>query len=145
MRNIVLGSLAFLLPLCLKAQDPDPGVAAVVGLGAQIETVASGGYWEANGKEGSYRVIILLEGWEHLSNRVFLQWLEVDQEKREFVSQRIVPIPEVNEGRWRVTEARFELVDEQWRIVLPARGQEVERKATLSIVPSADFTYKMLP
>lgn len=142
MRKFLLG--AFVLPFCLQAQDPDPGVAAVVGLEAQIETVASGGYWEANGKEGSYRIIILLEGWEHLSNRVFLQWLEVDQEKHDFVSQRIVPIPEVNEGRWRVTEARFELVGEQWRIVLPVRGQEVDRKATLTIVPSADFTYKML-
>lgn len=144
MKRLALGILISALPILARAQDPDPGVAAVVGLAPQIETVASGGYWEANGKEGSYRVIILLDGWEHLSNRVFLQWVEVDQEKQEFHSLRIIPIPEVSEGRWRVTEAKFELVGEQWRIVLPARGQDVDRKATLTVVPAADFTYKML-
>ena len=125
------------------AQETDAGANAVVTLPSQVETVVSGGYWERDGKEGSYRVIILLEGWEHLSNRVFLQWLAVDHEKHDFVSQRIVPIAEINEARWRISEARFELVSDQWRILLPARDPGQERNITFAVIPSADLTYRM--
>ncbi len=41
----------------------------------RVETVASGGYWEANGRAGRYRVIVINQGFEHVTSRALVQWL----------------------------------------------------------------------
>lgn len=52
------------------------------GLGAQpsrlpadVETVLTGGFWEAAGQEGRYRVVIRSAGFEHLISTMTVDWI----------------------------------------------------------------------
>jgi hypothetical protein len=41
----------------------------------QIASVVSGGYWSAQGRAGTYRVVVVNHGFEHVASRVFIEWL----------------------------------------------------------------------
>ncbi|MGE3347508.1 MAG: hypothetical protein AB7I35_08745 [Ramlibacter sp.] len=43
---------------------------------ASVQSVASGGYWQAEGKRGVYRVVIVNAGYEHVTSRVLVEWLQ---------------------------------------------------------------------
>ncbi len=61
-----LFALALLSPLCaLAGTDVPPSVLSV----------RSGGYWEAAGESGVYRVVVVNAGFEHVTSRVFVEWL----------------------------------------------------------------------
>ena len=141
--------------LCLSAATVSSGAAeketredSAIGTELQamnpaIETVISGGFWERMDQDGSYRLIVRLEGWEHLANRVFLQWLRRDQDTHQIIVERTVPIAEFDAARWRISEAKFVLAGKQWKIVLRAQPTYEGQKVVFTIVPSADFTYKV--
>ena len=46
-----------------------------ISVAANVDTVLSGGAWEANKKSGRYRVIIVNEGFEQVTSRTFVQWI----------------------------------------------------------------------
>lgn len=46
-----------------------------------VTSVATSGYWEANGQSGRYRVVITEEGWEHVTNRLFVEWITEPRSK----------------------------------------------------------------
>ena len=58
-------------------------IALLVGLSAvaqpevpsSVRTVASAGYWKASGRTGTYRLLVVNEGFEHVSSRLFIQWV----------------------------------------------------------------------
>jgi len=52
-----------------------------VSVAADVDSVISGGTWEANNKSGRYRVIIVNEGFEQVTSRTFVQWV-ADPSKR---------------------------------------------------------------
>ena len=65
-----------------------------------IASVASGGHWEADGKYGTYQVIVESAGWEHVMSRVHIQWIEDDPNQREAVIYKSATIKEVS---WNCT------------------------------------------
>lgn len=40
-----------------------------------VHSVLSGGYWQSGGQAGTYRVVVVNQGWEHVTSRVFIEWL----------------------------------------------------------------------
>lgn len=40
-----------------------------------VSTVLTGGFWSAEGRSGTYRVVIVREGREPVASRVFVEWL----------------------------------------------------------------------
>ena len=40
-----------------------------------VSSVSSGGYWEYGGSSGTYRVVVVNSGYEHVTSRVFVEWL----------------------------------------------------------------------
>jgi hypothetical protein len=58
--------LMLLLPFSAFAQSPVP---------SDVYSVASGGYWEAAGESGTYRVLVVNSGFEHVTSRVFVEWV----------------------------------------------------------------------
>ena len=40
-----------------------------------VTTVLTGGYWSDQGREGTYRVVIVREPGEPVNSRVFVEWL----------------------------------------------------------------------
>lgn len=135
--------LVFLLPFVASAQS-SADEKLVQRLDPAIETVVSGGYWQAGEKEGSYRLVVIQQGWEHITNHVYLQWLEQDQDKHDYIPRKIVPIAEINEGGWRVEKAEFKLTKETWSIVISAGGGgEGQKRTVFKVIPMADFRYRM--
>ena len=45
------------------------------GVPSSVESVVSGGYWEAGNGHGRYRVIVENIGWEHVTSRVYIEWI----------------------------------------------------------------------
>ncbi len=79
-----------------------------------------------------------MEGWEHLSNRVLLQWIRRDGDKQELIVEKTVPIQEIStEGAWRISEAKF--VKSQF--VLQVTSERMGT-TTMVIMPAADHQYK---
>jgi hypothetical protein len=124
------------------AQEEAPLADKAATLPLEIETVASGGFWSRDGHDGSYRLVIELLGWETLYNRAFLQWIRLDPDKQEKVVERTVPIEEIG-GRWRISSQKFVYRGKQTIIVISAERQYPPARTTFTIVPSADFSYKI--
>lgn len=57
---------ALFLPFGALAQSTVP---------ADVHSVASGGYWEADGESGIYRVVVVNSGFEHVTSQVFVEWV----------------------------------------------------------------------
>ena len=40
-----------------------------------VSSVLTDGYWQSNGQAGRYRVVVTEEGWEHVTNRLLVEWI----------------------------------------------------------------------
>jgi hypothetical protein len=79
------------------------------GIEPSIARVLSGGTWSSGGDSGTCRVVVQDLGWEQTRSYLFLQWLKVDDGRREVTEFKTVPVAEFNEGDWaNVTEVRHE-------------------------------------
>jgi hypothetical protein len=134
--------LAVFLCTAAHAQDETPLTDKAAALPPEIETVASGGFWSRNGCDGSYRLVIEVLGWDILYNRVFLQWIRIDPDKQQTIVEGTVPIKEIA-GRWRISSHKFEVHKKRTTIVICAERQVPAGHAVFTIVPAADFTYKI--
>ncbi|QIF03410.1 hypothetical protein [Roseimicrobium sp. ORNL1] len=158
MRSPLLISLLSLglLSVPLFSQDTDPAADGAK-LPTNVETVVTGGHWERGDQDGTYRVIMLLEGWEHLANRVLLQWIRYDQDKQEMLVEKTVAIEEIPVGAaWRITSVNFVTPKDlpakgskatekqgQLQLVLQAHSERAG-KATFTITPTTDHRYAFL-
>ena len=124
------------------AQEQPPLADKAAAMPPEIETVASGGFWSKDGHDGSFRLVIQVLGWDDLYNRAFLQWIRIDPDKQESVVARTVLIKEIG-GRWRISSQKFRLRGKQTIIVVSAERHAPPARATFTIVPSADFSYKI--
>jgi hypothetical protein len=59
-----------------------------------VSTVLTAGYWQSNGQSGRYRIIITEEGWEHVTNRLLVEWI-ADPANREQDSTVVASIEPV--------------------------------------------------
>lgn len=57
--------------------------------------VWSGGHWMADGLSGGYRIIVTQQGFEHISNSLFIQWIS-DNHPRSIVGE--IDIPELSDS-----------------------------------------------
>ena len=83
-----------------KLEPPTPSLRPSVP--AYVTALASGGYWEEGDRAGIVRVIVVQQGWEHVTSRVYLEWIE---ERPAHASNiiRQAPIDEINQaGVWSV-------------------------------------------
>jgi hypothetical protein len=139
---MLIRCLIAILPLALlQAQDEVPSKDAEA-LPTSIETVASGGYWSRDHHDGTYRLVIQVLGWETLYSRAFVQWITTDPDKQETVVERTVPIKEIA-GRWRISSEKFDEREKHTVIIIAAERLELPAKATFTITPGADYTYKI--
>ena len=61
--------LAPLLSLLLASSAPESVVQP------EVSSVVSGGYWTSEGQSGTYRVVIVNSGFEHVVSQVFIEWV----------------------------------------------------------------------
>jgi hypothetical protein len=142
-RYMLVRYLVAILPLAtLAAQNELPLAKDVEALPTSIETVESGGYWSRDHHDGTYRLVIEVLGWDALYNRAMLQWITTDPDKQATVVERTVAIKEIA-SRWRISSQKFEQREKQTVIVIVAERLEPPGKATFTITPAADYTYKI--
>ncbi len=67
-------------------------------LSPHIHAVVYGGYWSSANVEGYYRAVVTTAGAEHVSQRLFLQWVRVNLEDGTYKVTATVPVKEINEG-----------------------------------------------
>jgi hypothetical protein len=132
----------------VTGQDDEQFSSEMAKLRTDLEEVASGGYWNRDGEGGTFRLIVRIVGFEHIRNHVYLQWIRESHDPNQpHVIERTVPIAEIS--GWRVTGQRFVLEKKQWKIIVTAQRENVLedtpkiRQRFFSIVPSADYTYRI--
>ena len=108
-----------------------------------LEAVVSGGFWERKGADGIFRVLVIAQGWEHVGTRVLLQWVRRDEEKQGLVVERTVPIKELDGLEWHAGDVKFAQAKDTWQIRIPVAHVFEEKKASFTITPSVDHTYKI--
>ena len=54
----------------------------------QVTSVVSGGYWQRGSESGTYRAVIVQEGWEHLSSRLYIEWISEPKSRND--EQKVV-------------------------------------------------------
>ncbi len=62
-----------------------------------IHQVVTGGFWTHGKDEGYYRVVIVAGGFEHVSHRLFIQWIAIDQDNHDLKIVRTVAVAEIND------------------------------------------------
>ena len=60
----------------------------------EVTSVATVGRWQNGGNSGSYRVVVVRDGWEHLWSRVYVEWLP-DPTEREAPTPTPVSVQEL--------------------------------------------------
>lgn len=114
------------------ALSSDQGAPVVA---TDIRAIASGGYWESDGRSGRVRVIVVEQGQDQLSSRVYLEWLE---ESPDEPMRRVgtASIGTINESpRWSVGQPAMQPSPTGLQIELPATelGSEEPRNFVLRV------------
>jgi len=76
-----------------------------------VHHVASGGFWTAGKDEGFFRAVVTAGGVEHVSHRLFIQWLRSDAKTQGYALVRTVNVTELNLGLGYVLEVKTSLGD----------------------------------
>ncbi len=128
-RPSFLASLILLLSASLSiSQDSYMETAAEVPAG--VHHVSSGGYWSDKDVEGFYRVMVIARGVEHVSHRLFVQWLRSDASTQAYTVVRTVDVKELDLGQgyvFGVTTAFGDL--NAFKIAVTARRPNAKEKS----------------
>ncbi len=98
-KSITAASMMILLGLAgTPALSQNALPSEVSSLPAAVHQVVSGGYWSKDGAEGSFRVVVLSGGVEHINHDLYLQWIKVDPETGGSSVVHSLGIKQINDG-----------------------------------------------
>ncbi|HDO52273.1 MAG TPA: hypothetical protein ENH05_05995 [Rhizobiales bacterium] len=92
----------------------------------------SGGFWTAGQDEGFFRVAVVAGGVEHVSHRLYIQWLRNDAKTQSYELVRTVNVKELNLGQGYVLDVKTSFGEfNSFKIDVTAnsRGGKTERFA----------------
>ena len=73
-----------------SAVIPQPPQAAET-VPLSVETVATFGFWSGDNTEGSYRLLLMQEGYEHVSHRLIIEWIAFSPSQGRVLIKQIAP------------------------------------------------------
>ena len=76
----------------------DPLGQAVAELLGEVRDLKSGGRWRTADGEGFYRVVMLRGGYEHLADRLYIQWVREGDESQPARVVASVGVTEINDN-----------------------------------------------
>ena len=124
----------FLLLLGLattQALAQDAAADRALQLDPSIAEVVTGGAWgDAAGAHGRYRVVVVAEGWEEVRYRVFLQWLELDSDRRDVRVRVSQDLAILAPNWWSLTSPSLSLHDGKWILSLQAAEMPMQAPDT---------------
>jgi hypothetical protein len=116
MRHVLRFTASFLAVLLLSLSSA-PSIAqnepfeTVEQVPPSVHHVASGGFWTAGKDEGFFRSVVIAGGVEHVSHRLFIQWLRSDAKTQRYTVVRTVNVTELNLGHGHVLEVQTSFGD----------------------------------
>jgi hypothetical protein len=75
---------------------------------AGIHNVSAGGFWTAGKDEGFFRTVVYAGGVEHVSHRLFIQWLRSDAKTQSYQLVRTVNVKELNFGPGYILDVKID-------------------------------------
>ncbi|MEJ2229191.1 MAG: hypothetical protein P8Y67_13395 [Alphaproteobacteria bacterium] len=111
MRHIsnIAAAVFVMLLLCLSqppAYAQNQAFEAAEEVPVSIHNVSAGGFWTAGKNEGFFRTVVYAAGVEHVSHRLFIQWLRSDAETQNYELIRTVNVKELNLGSGYVLDVK---------------------------------------
>ena len=123
----------------------DDEVAQVATLDPWLRTVQGGGSWKAGGKYGDYRLVVIAEGFEHVSTAGYLQWIWANEDSSTIEVISTVPLKEIGRGFWSFGEGDFcYLPDGSVELLIPATHSYSLEKETFRFRLGAPGQYQFL-
>jgi len=128
-------SFVAILFLCLSASPSNAqneSFDAAEKVPANVHSAMSGGLWTVGKKEGFFRAVVIAGGVEHVSHRLYIQWLRTDAKTQGYELVRTVNVKELNLGHGFVLEVKTSFGDiNSFKIDITAnsRGGKAKRFA----------------
>jgi hypothetical protein len=111
---------------------------------ASVHQVITGGFWTHGKDEGHYRIVIVAGGFEHVSHRLFIQWIAIDQDNHDLKVVRTVAVTEISELSGVISDVRLQLKPKgPFRFALTLHGRDnVRRTRVVTATPDGRYTIK---
>ena len=97
-----------------------------------VHSVSTGGFWMSGNAEGFFRTVVIAGGVEHVSHRLFIQWLKNDPATQSYQLVRTSNVRELNLDAayvLKVTTAFGDINRFKITVTANARGREAKRFA----------------
>ena len=108
---------------------------------SSIHSVMSGGFWARGGDEGFFRVVVVAGGVEHVSHRLYIQWLRSDPKTQSYELIRTVNVTELNLGQGYLLEVKTSFGDiNSFKISITANSLRVKTRS-FAITVKGDGKY----
>jgi hypothetical protein len=120
--------------------------AALAALPGEVRDVKSAGRWRMSDADGVYRVIVLRVGYEHVADRLYIQWLRngVDDQSPQVIAS--VGVSEINEvGEFTFSHALQPEATNRLRIIVNARHTYTGERRQFVFLAGAPHIYTLRP
>jgi hypothetical protein len=132
-----------LLLLSVAARAQDELHKDVRSLPSHVHSVHSGGYWEHGNQEGFYRIVVMAGGFEHVIAQLYVQWISIDQDTRDYKIVRTVNVTELGGASVIQPALRFTPGAKNLQVALAVtRPDGKTEKRTLTVMPDGRLTLK---
>ncbi len=124
----IVASFVAMFLLCLSLATPsnaqNQAFEAAEQVPAGINSVMPGGFWTLGKDEGFFRVVVVAGGVEHVSHRLYIQWIRVNLKTQGYELIRTVNVKELNLGHGFVLEVRTSFGEiNSFKIDITANGR----------------------
>ena len=121
-RMLAIGAVAAaLLSVGSFANGEDSPLVDVQKTPASIHKVVSGGHWLQGDTEGFFRVVLTAAGVEHVSYRLYIQWIRIDTATQSYQVVRTTGVKEVNDDSGTVLDMKVEFPElDRLKIIVKA-------------------------
>lgn len=126
-------ALAWWTPASSPGQEADPLWHEVQQLSPRLMTLKSA-------PDETFRIIIYRQGWEHLTSRIYLQWLTTSDSSREPQVSTTVAVEEIG-AFWSVGEPMLQRDNNKTNITLHATHTYTQEQARIRITVLASGRY----
>jgi hypothetical protein len=138
----VLVTLGLLLATGLPVLSQDAFKFALDTLTGNVREVKSAGRWRTATAMGVYRVIVVRDGYEHIADRLYIQWLSNASDDASPRVLATVGVSEINDaGPFTFSHALSAEATNRLRITVNARHSYTGARHQFVFVASAPGTY----
>ncbi len=137
-------TLAMVCALCSPAFAEDGPEADAKATPTGIHQVFTGGFWSHGKDEGYYRVVIVAGGFEHVSHRLFIQWIAIDQDNHDLKIARSVAVDEINDLSGVVSDVKPQFNPKgPLKFIVTLEGRDgVKRRRSITATADGRYTIR---